>query len=276
MSEHIHIFDKYLRENKMPHMWCAGCGNGIVLQAILRAIEQQGLDQDQTVIVAGIGCSSRANGYTDFCGVHTNHGRALAYATGIKMQNPDLNIIVIMGDGDCTSIGGNHFIHACRRNIDLTAVVFNNSNYGMTGGQYSPTTPESSLTKSTVYGNVDPSFDICKLAEGSGATYVARSTTYHATMMANQIAKAIGHKGFSVVEAMCDCPTLYGRLNKKGTALDMLLRWKQCCVTPAQAAKMSTEELMGKIIIGEFVNSDQRPEYTQCYAQVRALAQKEG
>ena len=115
MSENVHIFDKYLRENKMPHMWCAGCGNGIVLQAILRAIEQQGLDQDQTVIVAGIGCSSRANGYTDFCGVHTNHGRALAYATGIKMQNPNLNIIVIMGDGDCTSIGGNQFLIAwCR------------------------------------------------------------------------------------------------------------------------------------------------------------------
>lgn len=276
MCEKVHIFDRYLRENKMPHMWCAGCGNGIVLQAILRAIDQKGLDQDKTVIVAGIGCSSRANGYTDFCGVHTNHGRALAYATGIKMQNPELNVIVIMGDGDCTSIGGNHFIHACRRNIDLTAVVFNNSNYGMTGGQYSPTTPTGSFTKTTVYGNIDPAFDICKLAEGGGATYVARSTTYHAAMMANQIAKAIEHKGFSVVEAMCDCPTLYGRLNKKGAPADMLLRWKEVCVTAVQAEKMSAEELAGKVIIGEFVNSDRRPEYTQCYARVRELAQKEG
>ena len=267
-----HIFDKYLRQDKLPQMWCPGCGNGIVLQAIIRAVDELGLEQDKVVVVAGVGCSGRANGYTDFCGVHTNHGRALAYATGIKMQKPELNVIVVTGDGDCTSIGGNHFIHACRRNIDLTAVVFNNSNYGMTGGQYSPTTPDGVYTKTTVYGNIDPAFDICDLARGSGATFVARSTAYHAVQLKNEIARGIGHKGFSVVEAMCDCPSLYGRINRLGTPADLISRWKDVCVQREQADKMSAGELRGKIVIGEFVNSDARPEYTRMYAALRERA----
>lgn len=268
MSEAIHIFDKYMRQNRLPHMWCPGCGNGIVLQAIIRGIDKAGLDQNNVVIVDGIGCSSRANGYTDFCGIQANHGRAIAYATGIKMANPKLDVVIITGDGDCTSIGGNHFIHAARRNIDMTVVVFNNSNYGMTGGQYSPVTPQGSLTKTSVYGSIDPNFDICDLAKSSGATYVARSTTYHAVQLANYISKGIKHKGFSVIEAACDCPSLFGRLNKRGTAGDMVLRWKEVAVPIDKAKDMTPEELKGKLIIGEMVERDDRIEYTEAYDKV--------
>jgi len=267
-----HVFDKYLRQDKLPHMWCPGCGNGIVINAMIRAIEKTGINQDDVVVVSGIGCSSRANGYVDFCGLHTNHGRALPYATGVKMQNPNLKVIVVTGDGDCTSIGGNHFIHACRRNIDITTIVFNNNNYGMTGGQFSPTTPTNSKTKTTVYGNIDTPFDICNLAQTAGASYVARSTVYHATMLVNQIAEAINHKGFSVVEAVCDCPTLFGRLNKIGAAPEMLLNFKDRAVTVAQSKKMTQEELQGKIVIGKFLEDAERPEYSDRYQDVINIA----
>jgi len=269
-----HVFDKYLRQDKLPHMWCPGCGNGIVVNAMIRAIEKAGLNQDDVVVVAGIGCSSRANGYTDFCGLHTNHGRALPYATGVKMANPNLKVIVVTGDGDCTSIGGNHFIHACRRNVDITTIVFNNNNYGMTGGQFSPTTPTNSKTKTTVYGNIDTPFDICNLAAVSGATYVARSTVYHTTLLVNQIYEAIQHKGFSVVEAIADCPTLFGRINKIGDAPKMLENFKERAVMKAQADKMPVDALADKIVIGNFVNRDDRQEYSDRYKalidQVRA------
>lgn len=270
MSEHI--FDKYMRQDKLPHMWCAGCGNGIVTQAIIRAIDNSGIDQNDIVLVSGIGCTCRANGYMDFCGIHTLHGRAIAYATGVKMANPKLKVIVISGDGDATSIGGNHFIHAARRNIDLTVVVYNNYNYGMTGGQYSPTTPIDSFTKTSVYGHIEPQLDICKLAEASGATYVARSTTYHVKMLTKQIETAIKHEGFSVVEAMCDCPTLYGRLNKHSSPAEMLMRWKDCTVNVGRSKTMSSKELDGKIIIGEFVKRYDRKEYTKQYDEIIARA----
>lgn len=271
-----HVFDKYLRTNKMPHIWCPGCGNGIVTGAIIRAIDKLGLNQDNVVIVAGIGCSSRANGYLNFCGLHTNHGRALAYATGVKMAKPDLKVIVVTGDGDCTSIGGNHFIHACRRNIDITTVVFNNDNYGMTGGQFSPTTPLGSKTKTSIFGSIDSPFDICKLAEAAGATYVSRATAYHVQMLINQIADAIAHPGFSVVEAVCSCPTLYGRLNKLGDAPDMLEELKNESITKQQADAMSEDEKDGKIIIGNFVNRNDRMEYSNGYAELKDRAMGKG
>ena len=269
-----HIFDKYLLKDKLPTIWCSGCGNGIVLQSLLRAIDAAGLDQDKTVLVAGIGCCCRANGYTDFCGIHGNHGRALAYATGMKLHDPSLHVVVLMGDGDCASIGGNHFIHAARRNIGLTAVVFNNKNYGMTGGQYSPTTPVDSRTKTSLYGNIEPDFDLCALAASAGASYVARSTTYHVRQLIDQLTRALTHPGFSVVEAMCDCPTLYGRLNKQGAPADMMLRWKDGCVTRRQAEGLGPEELADKVVIGEFVDQV-RPEYTAQYDRLIARA-KEG
>lgn len=271
-----HIFDKYLRKDKLPHIWCSGCGNGTVVNALLRAIDKTGFEQDNIVLVAGIGCSSRANGYMNFCGIHTNHGRALAYATGVKMYNPNLKVIVVTGDGDCTSIGGNHFIHACRRNIDITTVIFNNANYGMTGGQFSPTTPLDAKTKTSIYGNMEPNFDICALAAASGATYVARSTTYHANMLVGQLEKALKHKGFSVVEAICDCPTLYGRLNKLGDATAMLMDKKERAIPVTKAINMRVEELKDRIIIGEFETRSDIPEYTERYGELIKKVQAEG
>lgn len=268
MNQEVHVIDKYMLANKLPHMWCSGCGNGIVLNSLIRAIDRTDVNQDDIILVAGIGCSSRANGYTDFCGLHTNHGRAIAYASGVKMHNPKLKVIVVTGDGDCTSIGGNHFIHACRRNIDMTVVVFNNNNYGMTGGQYSPTTPIDSKTKTSVYGNIEPPFDVCNLAKSAGATYVARSTTYNVNALTNYLEKAINHNGFSVVEAICDCPTLYGKNNKLGDATAMLKLQKEASITIEKAQQLSEEELIGKIVVGEFINNQTRQEYTSKYEQL--------
>lgn len=274
MMTSVDIVEKYLKTDRLPHIWCAGCGNGIVTSALLRAIENVGLKKEDIVVVSGIGCSSRAPGYLDLCGLHTAHGRALAFATGVKFANPKLKVIALMGDGDCTSIGGNHLIHTARRNIDITAIVFNNNNYGMTGGQYSPTTPEGSQTRTSPYGSIEPPFDICDLAKGAGATYVARSTTYNTAMLTKYIEKALEHKGFSIVDAICDCPTLYGRLNKLGTPSKMLLLQKEKAVTIQQAEKMSAQELSNRIVIGEFVIAD-KPEYTEAYDNVIAKAQKE-
>ena len=261
------LYDKYLVDAKMPTMWCPGCGNGIVLQAIIRAIDEMDLDLDKVVFVSGIGCSSRAVNYLNFDCMHTNHGRALAFATGIKMANPELKVIVLTGDGDCASIGGNHLIHACRRNIDLTIICMNNSNYGMTGGQYSPTTPIGSLTKTSVYGSYEPPFDLCELTKSAGATYVARAATYYPIQMKNMIKKAIEHHGLAFVDCASDCPSLYGRLNRLGDAGSMMLKWKDRLITSKQAQTMSKEELLGKVIWGEFVSSDDRVEYTDVYKE---------
>ena len=177
--------EKYFRMNKLPHIWCPGCGHGIILGSLIRAIDNLDLDQDNICIVSGIGCSSRAPGYMNFDTLHTTHGRALAFATGIKLSKPELKVIVITGDGDCAAIGGNHLIHAARRNIDLTTIVFNNNIYGMTNGQYSPMTPKGAFASTAPYGNIDRNFDLCKLAVAAGATYVARGTVYHTNQLLN-------------------------------------------------------------------------------------------
>ncbi|SFG21724.1 2-oxoglutarate ferredoxin oxidoreductase subunit beta [Desulfotomaculum arcticum] len=269
--------EKYLRVNMFPHMWCPGCGNGIVLSCLLRAVDKLDLDQDRTVIVGGIGCSSRAAGYLDFNTLHTTHGRALAFATGIKLAKPELNVIVITGDGDCTAIGGNHFIHAARRNIDITVLLFNNSIYGMTGGQYSPLTPVKKMATTAPYGTVEPNFDVAELASASGATFVARSTTYHSTMLTGVIAEGITHKGFSLVEAVTACPTAYGRKNKMKSAADMLMWQKDNSIHLNKAEKMTPEELAGKIVIGKLFHKE-APEYTELYNEVinKARGQNSG
>lgn len=261
------IYDRYLVEEKLPTMWCPGCGNGIILQSIIRAIDEMGLDHQKIVFVSGIGCSSRAVNYLKFDCMHTNHGRAIAFATGIKMANPDLKVIVLTGDGDCASIGGNHLIHACRRNIDLTVICMNNSNYGMTGGQYSPTTPLGYQTKTSVYGSYEPPFDLCNLTKSAGATYVARCATYLPVQMKDIIKKAVSHHGLSFVDCASDCPSLFGRLNRMGDAAQMMLNWKDRLVSVRQAEKMSKEELQGKVVWGEFVNSGDRMEYTDIYKE---------
>jgi 2-oxoglutarate ferredoxin oxidoreductase subunit beta len=257
-------YEKYLRAQRMPHIWCTGCGNGIVLKAILRAIDRLGLSQDEVVMVSGIGCSSRTPGYVDFNTVHTTHGRALAFATGIKMAKPELTVIVVSGDGDATAIGGNHFIHTARRNVDLTMIIFNNYIYGMTGGQYSPTTPMGSLGSTAPYGNLENSFDICGLATAAGASYVARGTVYHAVQLDKLIEAGIRKKGFSVIEALTPCPTYYGRRNSQKSVIDSMNWQIENTISVNKAARMTPEELNEKIVIGELSNRD-KPEYVTEY-----------
>lgn len=258
------VIENNFRVNRLPHIWCPGCGHGILMRSIAVAIEESGIDKDKVCIVSGIGCSSRASGYFDYNTVHTTHGRALAFATGIKASNPDLHVIVISGDGDATAIGGNHLIHSCRRNIDITAIVFNNNIYGMTGGQYSPTTPTNDKATTAPYGNIDKPFDICDLASGAGATFVARASAYHAKQMIDYTKKALNHKGFSVIEGLSACPTYYGRKNKKGTAVDILKSIKDGCQVSTDMEKCREN---GKLAIGIFKDVV-LPEYTEEYRKI--------
>jgi 2-oxoglutarate ferredoxin oxidoreductase subunit beta len=260
-------FLSYFRQERLPHIWCPGCGHGIVTGALVRAIDRLGLDKNKVVIVSGIGCSSRAVGYLDFDTLHTAHGRALAFATGIKLSRPDLKVIVMTGDGDCTAIGGNHFIHAARRNIGITTIVMNNEIYGMTSGQYSPMTPKGMYGTTAPYGNVERNFDLCELAKASGATYVGRSTAYHVPLLIDLIESALQNEGFSVVEAVTQCPTYLGRKNKIGDAVKMLNWIKDQAVNVKAAAALPPEKLVGKFLIGELYNKA-APEYAAEYGEL--------
>ena len=215
-------YRRYLRLDMMPHILCPGCGHGIVLKAILRAIHRLGLTRDEVVFVSGIGCSSRIVGYVDFCTLHTTHGRPLTFATGLKLARPDLTVVVITGDGDGLAIGGNHLIHAARRNIDLTCLLLNNATYGMTGGQGAPTTPAGAHTSIAPDGTVEPAFDACRLVQGAGATFVARGLTAAPLGLDELIAEAIQHRGFSFLEIMSDCPEYFGRYNDLGRGPELL------------------------------------------------------
>jgi 2-oxoglutarate ferredoxin oxidoreductase subunit beta len=263
-------YDKYLRLDKFPLIWCAGCGDGIVLKAILRAVDRLGLDRDDICMVSGIGCSSRTSGYVDVNTLHTTHGRALTFATGVKMARPDLTVIVVTGDGDGTAIGGNHFIHAARRNIDITAIVMNNRIYGMTGGQYSPLSGYGTSATTAPYSNIDHAFDVVELAESAGASFVARTTVYHVQQLADIIRQAIEHKGFSVVEALTQCPTYFGRKNRLGSAADMMRYFKDNTTPIGSKAKQENPELIER---GVFVRKD-TPEYCQEYDKVIQRAMK--
>jgi 2-oxoglutarate ferredoxin oxidoreductase subunit beta len=267
--------ERYLRHSKkFPNVWCAGCGIGIVLGAIIRAVDGLQLDKSDVAMISGIGCTGRMPVYVDFNTMHTTHGRAIAFATGLKMVRPEMRIIVVMGDGDALAIGGNHFIHAARRNIGLTAIVVNNATYGMTGGQYSPTTPTGVRAATAPYGHIEQPFPITELAIASGAAFVARSTVYHVKELEKQIAQAIAKDGFSVVEAVSYCHTTLGRINRWGTAPDMMRHLKEQSVTLKRAEGMSEEEKHGQIIRGVFVDRD-IPEYTRLYDQIIEQAQKE-
>ena len=269
------VHERYLRHSKkFPNVWCAGCGIGIVMGAIIRAVDELNLDKNDSAMISGIGCTGRMPVYVDFNTMHTTHGRALAFATGLKLVQPGMKVLAVMGDGDALAIGGNHFIHAARRNIAITAIVVNNATYGMTGGQYSPTTPEGARAATAPYGHIEPPFRISELAVAAGAAYVARSTVYHVTELQRQIAQAIEKDGFSVVEAISYCHTTIGRLNRWGTAPDMMRRLKEDSITVRQAEGKSEEELAGKIIRGVLVDQD-RPSYTQLYQQIIEQATKE-
>jgi len=256
--------EKYLRISKLPHIWCAGCGHGIITQALVRAIDELGLDTDKTVVVSGIGCSSRAPGYLNFDTLHTTHGRAIAFATGIKMARPELKVVVITGDGDAAAIGGNHLIHAARRNMGLTVICYNNNIYGMTSGQYSPLTPAGSFASTAPYGMLEKPFDLCELVIGAGATFAARSTAYHTRHLTNVIKEAIVHKGFAFVDALSQCPTYYGRRNKLRSAMEMLNWFKDRAVPSSSWEKMPLEEREGKFPIG-ILKKVELPELSEVY-----------
>jgi 2-oxoglutarate ferredoxin oxidoreductase subunit beta len=263
------ILHKYLRrQTKFPHIWCPGCGNGVVLGALLRAIDDTGWAKDDIALVSGIGCAGRATVYVDFNTLHTAHGRALTFAAGLKAVRPSLKVIALMGDGDAVGIGGNHFIHACRRNIDLTAVVVNNYTYGMTGGQESPTTPQGSRTATSVEGALEPPFDIMELALGAGAGFAARTTSFHVRDMENFIRRGLAHEGFSVVEVVSACPTQYGRRNPPADPVEMMKRQRDASVSREDAATLPEEQLRGRIVTGVFAER-QRAEWARSYEELR-------
>jgi 2-oxoglutarate ferredoxin oxidoreductase subunit beta len=272
MGEVTKLIHKYLRhDKKFPHVWCPGCGIGIMLGALIRAIDRIGFGKDEVVLVSGIGCSGRLPVYVDFNTLHTTHGRALTFATGVKLAKPSLKVIVIMGDGDAVAIGGNHFIHAARRNIDVTSIILNNSVYGMTGGQYSPTTPYGMKSSTTVYSNIEQDFKISELAVTAGAVFVGRGTVYQAKLLDGLIEKAILKPGFSVVEVIAHCHTQYGRQNRLGTAVEMMEWQRDHAVTVEKAATMKPEELQDRIVIGVLVDKE-LPVYQDEYEKVRERA----
>jgi 2-oxoglutarate ferredoxin oxidoreductase subunit beta len=274
MAREKHDAYEYLRHTKkFPNVWCSGCGIGIVMAALIRAVDRMGLNKDDIAVVSGIGCTGRMPVYLDFNTMHTTHGRALAFATGLKLAQPRLNVIVVMGDGDALAIGGNHFIHAARRNINLTAIVVNNSIYGMTGGQYSPTTPMDLLASTAPYGNVEQPMPVCDLAIAAGASFVARSTVYHAVEMDRLIEQAINKQGFSLIEAISYCHTTFGRINKLGKAVDMMRMLKEASISKTAADKLSAHELLGKIVRGVLCDQD-KPEFTALYQKVIERAQQ--
>jgi len=261
----------YIRERFFPHIWCPGCGHGTIMGSMIRAIENLGIEKNNIVVVSGIGCSSRICGYLDFHTLHTIHGRALAFATGVKLSRPELTVIVPMGDGDAFAIGGNHLIHAARRNIDVTAIIMNNNIYGMTGGQYSPSTGYGDFATTAPYGNIDQSFDVVKLALGAGASFAARTTTYHATSMIKILEKAIIHKGFSVVDVLSQCPTYYGRKNKFASPVDMLKYYKTNTTPIGSEAKEKNPGLIERGIFAQ----EERPEYCFEYDKIIEKASQE-
>lgn len=268
-------FKRYLDHSMLPHLWCSGCGNGIVLSSLARALAELGLKRNRVVVVTGIGCWGKADDYLSTNALHGTHGRALAFATGIKAANPKLCVIVLMGDGDGATIGGNHLIHAARRNIDLLAVVVNNHNYGMTGGQVSATTPAGAVTSTTAYGNPEREFDLCELVMAAGANYVARGTAYHVPQLDRLLREGIEKKGFSFVEVMSPCPTQYGRRNQLGGAVKMM-EWLRDHAVPVKSFREKRDDLPpGSFPIGKLHEGDD-PDFNTRYRDIQARAQKEG
>ena len=275
MKSERHLIYQYLRHDKrFPHVWCPGCGNGVILGSLIRTIHKLGLSKDEVVLVSGIGCAGRLPVYVDFNTLHTSHGRALTFATGIKLAKPDLKVIVIMGDGDATAIGGSHLIHAARRNVDLAAIIVNNNIYGMTGGQYSPTTPYGLRATTAPHGHVEHAFNITRLVEAAGGAFVARGTVFHVNLLDRLLEQAIRKKGFGVVETMSSCPTHFNKINQLGSAVDSM-RWLKDHALPVQkAATMTPQELAGKFRIGVLSDRD-IPDYQTEYEQVRKRAKQD-
>ena len=269
MNAATHPLRKYMRPEVTRSTFCPGCGNGTITQSLLRAIDELGMAMEDFVFVSGIGCSAWIPSPLFAADtLHTTHGRPVAYATGVKMGLPDKKVVVVSGDGDLSAIGGNHLIHAARRNIDLTVILVNNGIYGMTGGQTAPTTPYGVSTITSPYGNAEHEFDISALVAAAGAPFVARWTTYHPRQMTGSIKKAIQKEGFAMVEAISQCPVQFGRASKQGSAVNMLKHYKVNGLRAAKVATMDAAELQGKIVEGEFVDK-KKPELIASTALMR-------
>jgi 2-oxoglutarate ferredoxin oxidoreductase subunit beta len=257
----VNTVEEYLRTDRLPHIWCPGCGIGTTVNCFAHALETSGLDLKKVAVVSGIGCTGRVAGYINLDSFHTTHGRAIPFATGLQLANPELKVVVYSGDGDLTAIGGNHFIHACRRNIDMTVILINNFIYGMTGGQVAPTTPLKATSSTTPFGNFEQSFNLPYLAESCGAVYVARWTSYHVRHVTKAIKEALAKKGFSFVEIIAPCPTLYSRRNKIGDGLEQMVYYKDLSEIKNGADTRTVGlEFQGKIIVGKFIDRE-RPTY---------------
>ena len=266
--EQGHYMDAYLREDRMPHIWCPGCGLGIILHCFLSGLLKSGLPMDKVIVVSGIGCTGRAAGYVKLDSFHTTHGRAIPFATGLKLAKPELKVVVLSGDGDLISIGGNHFIHAARRNMDMTVICVNNFNYGMTGGQVGPTTPLLARTSTSPYGNFEQPFNVPYMAAASGAVYVARWTAMHVRRLEKSITEALLKRGFSLVEVISPCPTNYGRRNRQPTGLDQMRYYRESSIIRHGADPRDVDiELDGKIVVGKFIDIE-RPTFSELQEEV--------
>lgn len=265
---------KYIRKGAETQTHCSGCGNGIVAQSFLRAVNQAEIPMKKIVCVAGIGCSGWIpSPFFDVDTLHVTHGRPIAFATGVKLGNPDLEVVVFTGDGDCSAIGGNHLIHAARRNIGVKVICVNNMIYGMTGGEVAPTTPRGIKTRTTPFGNLERPFDLSKLVVAAGGTYVARWTTYHVARLVATMKKALTRRGFAFVEVLSQCPVHYGRRIGITDPVDMMRWFQKQSVTVEKARGMSEQELSGKFVVGEFVDAEE-PELTQLYAELFEAASR--
>ncbi len=262
-AERFEIRD-YLREELFPHFLCPGCGHGMALRALLWAVHELSIPKDELAVVSGIGCAGRLGAYIDANTFHVTHGRPLAFATGLALARPDLKVVVISGDGDCLAIGGNHLIHACRRNLDLTCVMLNNEVYGMTGGQASPTTSETRYTTTTPHGNIEPAFDACKLAEAAGAGLVGREVTLQTPTLKDLIKQGIAYKGFAFVEVISDCTEIFGRKNDLGSSPEMILSQKRSMRPDSYGNKVDQPFRPNAFPTGVLARND-RPEYAETY-----------
>lgn len=252
-----------LRMDRIPHIWCPGCGIGTTVNCFAVALEQSGLDLDKVFVTSGIGCTGRVAGYIKLDSFHTTHGRAIPFATGLKLAKPELKAVVYSGDGDLIAIGGNHFIHAARRNVDMTVICVNNLTYAMTGGQVGPTTPTTAVATTVPYGSYERPFNLPFLAESSGAVYVARWTAYHVRQLIKSMREALNKKGFSFIEILAPCPTLYGRRNRIGDGLATMKFYKESSVVK-NGADTSTLDIgfQSEITVGKFVDKS-RPTYLE-------------
>ncbi len=261
----VHPMEDLLRMDRIPHIWCPGCGIGVAVTAFTAALEKANIDLDNLCIVSGIGCTGRVAGYLNVDSFHTTHGRAIPFATGVKLGNPKLKVVVISGDGDLLSIGGNHFIHAARRNIDMLVICVNNFIYAMTGGQVAPTTPLSAYATTSPFGCVEPPFSIPYIADSAGAVYVARWTVLHIRRLTKAITEALNKKGFSVIEAISPCAMYYSRTNKLGDGLDMLKFYHDNAeIRHGEDTKNVDIGFKTKIVMGKFIDRE-RPTYTESY-----------